>query len=104
MSSLHSHSSPAARGARAERFRAIAVPLLAALVLAARANAQFADPRPWLANGPVNAMVLSGNTLYIGGRFTSVGPVTFGLLAIDVTSTQIRAGWPRVDGLVRAAA
>ncbi len=38
--------------------------------------AQGANIRPdfCVANGPVRALLLSGNTLYVGGEFTQLGP------------------------------
>ena len=38
------------------------------------ALAQSADQSFPVTNGAVNALALSGNTLYIGGDFTRVGP------------------------------
>jgi len=47
------------------------------------------DPVPlWGTNGTVNTMLKDGNTLYIGGAFTSVSPNTGGGAALD-TSTGI---------------
>ena len=43
-----------------------------------RARAQSSTPREetWVTNGTVNAIVQTSDTLYIGGSFTYVGPVT----------------------------
>ena len=51
---------------RPSRFRALWV--LAGLALAAPAGAQLTDSQLWATDGPVNAMALSGNTLFISGQ------------------------------------
>ena len=57
---------------------------------------------PWT-NGNVYAMALAGNTLYIGGQFTSVsGTPTGGGAAMDRLSGQLDPGWADVAGSVLA--
>src|SRR5439155_11662631 len=55
-------------------------------------------------NGTVNAAVLSGGTLYIGGAFTQVGPATGGGVPIDATNGAPVSGFPKVLGSVAAVA
>ena len=90
----------AARGMCARRLPAGAVLLLGMLVLAGPTRAQVADPTLWVTDGFVSAMAFSGDTLYIGGAFTYVGPNTGGFVGIDVTTSRQHGGWPRVEGAV----
>jgi hypothetical protein len=68
-------------------------PLIAVLALVvgvAPASAARSDhvvrPGLWGVDGAVQSSVVVGNTLYIGGSFTRVGPPTGGLVALDPTS------------------
>ena len=74
------------------------------LLSSGSAFAQAIDTTPWVTNGDVNAVVRSGNTLYIGGGFTRVGPVTGGGVPIDATSGVPESGFPKVDGYVSSVA
>lgn len=62
------------------------------------------DPGLWTTNGQVTASLLSGQTLYVGGTFSYVGPNTGGFVATDSATGAPLAGWPRVNGTVYAAA
>src|SRR5262245_48114826 len=53
-----------------------------------------------VANGPVRATAISGKTLYIGGDFTAMGPVTGGGVPVDSITGAPLAGFPRVHGEV----
>jgi hypothetical protein len=55
-------------------------------------------------NGTVNAEVISGNTLYLGGSFTRVGPQTGSGVPLDAASGVPVAGFPLVVGQVNAVA
>ena len=94
--------------------RSIAILVAAALSLAA----QFSDDAA-MAQAPrtdldivnrqgganrVNATVVAGNLLYIGGSFTRVGPWSGGGVPIDAASGQPVTGFPKVDGTISAAA
>lgn len=80
--------------------------------LAAPAEAAFDNKplRTWEPDGPVHAIAHSGNTVFIGGAFTTVtNPATDeivdrgGLAAFDATSGELRRGWsPSADGDVLA--
>ncbi len=77
--------------------------ILAIAAIASRSDAQQADPNFPVTNGAVIASVLEGNTLYIGGQFSWVGPATGGFVALDQTTAERVPGWPRVTGYVQAA-
>src|SRR5438128_2631663 len=68
------------------------------------ASAQSVREDFYVTNGTVNAAVLSGGTLYIGGAFTQVGPATGGGVPIDATSGTPVSGFPKVLGSVAAVA
>jgi hypothetical protein len=91
------------RSARPPRARA----LVAALALgwaacgaigAPSASADQLDNSLWETNASVNAMVQSGNTLYIGGYFTYVGPHTGSGVPLDATSGAPVDAYPEVAG------
>ena len=62
------------------------------------------DPRFWIADGPVLAMVETNGTLYMGGSFSAVGPNTEAAALIGLTDGQAELTFPRVDGIVYAVA
>src|SRR5262245_11575044 len=51
----------------------------------------------YVANGPVEAVLRSDNTLYIAGNFSRVGPPTGCAVPFDVGTGQSLQGFPRVD-------
>ena len=67
------------------------------------ARAQTVAPDFYITNGQVVAEVLRGNTLYIGGMFNFVGPVTGAGVPVDVGTGAPAPGFPRVNGTVMAA-
>lgn len=54
----------------------------------------------YVTNGSVHSTALSGNTLYIAGEFTQVGPATGGLVPTDATTGLVLPGFPKVIGVV----
>jgi len=82
--------------------------LVAVLALAAAPDAQAGSrpDRTFVTNGPVQAVVRSGDTMYIGGRFNQVGPRTgFGVeVARDGTLPMEQQEVSGGEGLVKAVA
>jgi len=58
----------------------------------------------WTVNGAVYAAALSGNTLYIGGEFTRMGPVTGGGVPVGAGTGTPVDGFAMVTGFVYAVA
>ena len=58
----------------------------------------------WVTNGTVETIVRSGNTIYLGGAFTRVGPRTGGGAALDVVTGFADPAFPDVDGIVDTVA
>lgn len=57
----------------------------------------------WSVNGEVDALALSGDTLYVGGSFNEVSPETGPLIALSGRTGARRARFPRVaDGVVNS--
>jgi beta-propeller uncharacterized protein DUF5122 len=80
--------------------------LLGSLTLAVgpdAAHAQSLRRQFWVPNSRVRAAVLDGNTLYIGGDFTQLGPVTGAGALIDATSGMPAANFPVIAGDVACA-
>ena len=63
------------------------------------AHAQNIRPDLYVTFGTVNATAVSGNTLYIGGQFSQVGPATGCGVPLDKASGAPRTGFPKVLGL-----
>src|SRR5262245_22969162 len=76
---------------------------MAACLWPVETRAQNGRTDGYVTNGSVHAMVISGNTLYIGGSFTRVGPATGGAVPLDVLTSQPMA-LPKVAGTVSAVA
>ena len=64
--------------------------------------AQVIDERMWVTNGPVHAVVRDGKTIYLGGNFSRVGPVTGGGAVLDAVSGTLPPTFPKVNGDVYA--
>jgi flagellar hook capping protein FlgD/putative pyrroloquinoline-quinone-binding quinoprotein len=73
--------------------------LLYLTVFATAVHAQNIRSDLYVTFGTVNATAVSGNTLYIGGQFTQVGPATGCGVPLDKASGAPRTGFPRVVGL-----
>ena len=77
--------------------------LFALLVLCAgTASSQTTFNSLYATNGTVNAVVVSGNTIYIGGEFTYVGPNTGAGAAIDTSTGAPDLAFPNVNGVIYA--
>src|ERR1044071_9393903 len=82
---------------------ALLIALVAAVLAPVHANAQSVQPNQWVPDGRVNATATLGDTLYLGGSFSRVQPLTGGGVPIDLTTGLAAAGFPRVHGKVFAA-
>ena len=78
--------------------------VLFALAFARLAHAQVPDTSLWVPNGPVNAVVPIGGTLYIAGTFDRVGPSTGCAVPFDPLTAQPVLPFARVPGIVHAVA
>jgi trimeric autotransporter adhesin len=65
--------------------------------------ASVPDLNAWAPNGPVFAAVETNGVLYIGGRFTQIGPVTGAFAAVDRRSGKAVPPFPLVSGSVNCA-
>ena len=87
------------------RLSALALVLMWSALGGGGAWAQSSIPREetWVTNGSVSAIVRTADTVYIGGRFTYVGPSTGTGVPIDTASGQPAATFPPVTGTVFAS-
>src|SRR5262245_31574407 len=69
------------------------------LLFGSRAEAQTVRQDFYCADAQVEAMAISGNTLYIGGQFRYVGPYTGPAITVDPVTGQVAASSPRVGGV-----
>ncbi len=76
--------------------------VLVALLAAAPAGAQVIDRTLWGTNGGVSTIARSGNTLFIGGGFSTVGPVIGCGAPLDLVTGAPRPPFPLVNGGVNA--
>src|SRR5438552_5370292 len=68
------------------------------------ARAQNASSTFPVANANVTTQVISGNTLYIAGFFTAVGPASGAGVPLDITTGASISGFPKVAGIIYAVA
>jgi hypothetical protein len=96
------HRSPWHRSSVVHGRFAIALALVT-LVATSPSLAQAPHPRFPVTNGAVTALAISGNTLYVGGSFDMIGPVTGGGVPVDTAAGAPAVGYPQVTGSVYAA-
>jgi hypothetical protein len=90
------------RGLVRRAARALAGAVLGVGLCAAAATAQTIREDFPITNGTVNAVVQSGNTLYLGGSFTAVGATTGTGVPLSAATGSPVSGFPRVNGQVNA--
>ncbi len=83
---------------------ALVTALLAGTGAVPEAHAQVPRSDFSVTNGTVNAQVISGTTLYVGGSFTRVGPITGSGAPIDSATGAVIPSFPQVAGQVNAIA
>ena len=75
---------------------------MATAVLVGTTGATTKAAQPWTFNGPVDSLLVSGHTLYVGGKFTQVAPRSGPLLAVSASSGRRIPAFPSAaDGTVR---
>lgn len=87
------------------RVQLLALLVVAALLPALSASPAAADPKPgdsWVTDGDVDAMTIANGKVYIGGRFTQVGPNTGGGAEVESVTGVYDPSFDRVDGEVYA--
>jgi hypothetical protein len=60
--------------------------------------AALSDAKFWFPAGPVNAILATNNTVYIGGDFSYVGPHTGPIALFDQAAGGLQAAPPRING------
>ena len=68
--------------------------VLLALGVPASSSSQSLRGNLWATNGPVNAMTMYNNVLYVGGGFSRVGPVVGRAAAIDAITGKVLERYP----------
>ncbi len=70
------------------------------LLFTLTSSAQTVQDNMWVTNGTVRAVQRAGNTVYIGGNFTKVGPHIPGGVAIDAATGNPDVSYPKLNGSV----
>lgn len=87
--------------AMAARFIVLAGYSLAVSQLHAQPSA-FPDSKFWITDGPVNAILSTNGTVYIGGDFSYVGPRSGPAVLFNQASGAVQAMPPLINGVVKA--
>jgi hypothetical protein len=66
--------------------------------------AQTLDTNMWVTNGNVKTLLKRGNTLYIGGNFSTIAPNQANALPINAKTGEVLEGFPKFNGLATTAA
>ena len=94
-------SSPLSTLAFHHSFSRHAIATLAAIAfLAPPLSAQTVDTKLWGTDGDVVAVARVGNTIYVGGRFDNVGPVSGGCVPLNARTGEPVGRFPKVAGTV----
>src|SRR5215831_15086392 len=84
------------------RTRSFTWSLLLTVVSSAPAWSQVIDTTTWVPNGEVDAVARIGNTIYLAGSFTRIGPASGGGVPIDGVTGAFLNPFPKVAGWVLA--
>src|SRR3990172_5297759 len=74
--------------------------LFLVLALPYSSLSQTVQENLYVTNGTVRTVLVSGNTIYIGGGFTMVGPNTGSGAALDTASGTYDVAFPKVNGTI----
>ena len=83
--------------------RSVIIGVIALVAPLSAGRAQQLDPDQWGANGTVSAMAASGDTVFLGGDFSLIGPVSGGGGELSLRDGRPTPNFPRVTGTIRAA-
>src|SRR5450759_1315613 len=100
-----SEGEPFHRSQHQRRILMKSLALCAVLVLLYSVNSasQTVQDNLYVTNGGVNAILVNGNTIYIGGSFTQVGPSTgYGAAVDSATNSTYDQALPKVRGTINA--
>lgn len=81
----------------------IVIAFFVRLICGAQVLPSIIDTSFWVPNSNVRSVIRHGNTVYIGGNFTHVGPYTGGAVAVDTNSGNLVGAPLKVDGGLGAA-
>jgi trimeric autotransporter adhesin len=84
-----------------ERLAVMAILLSGVSRLEAQPSATV-DRKFWMTDGPVNAILVTNDSIYLGGDFTYVGPRTGPAGLFDQASGELLTLPPQFNGIVRA--
>lgn len=91
----------AGRASRFARALGLAFAFVGTIVLAAGPVwAQTARQDFYITNGTVNAELIAGNSLIVGGQFTHVGPIVGCGVPVDTSTATALPGFPQVNGQI----
>ena len=75
---------------------------LGLVIPAARSDAQSVDTTLWVTDGPVHSTIRVGNTIYLAGQFTRVGPAIGPSFPVDLGAGAVSGAYPKLVGEVFA--
>ncbi len=95
---------PVARHPNSAVSRFAPLVLLVTILVTSPSRAQTLREEVWVPDGVVLDMAVSGNTLYLGGNFSTVGPASGGGVVLNTTSGAGVQPYPGIGGAVFAVA